>query len=129
MKIWIYWSESNSWIYFYIYLNKNWKIYWSYKSFTGLRPEPAYKSFTGLRPEPAYKSFTGLRPEPVLIVRTVQGNIFWISIISHFYYINQNIYPSAKPIVVFLPTHFFLIIAEILLILAFNTNKSICLFS
>jgi hypothetical protein len=24
MKIWIYWSESNSWIYFYIVLNKNW---------------------------------------------------------------------------------------------------------
>ena len=30
MKIWIYWSESNSWIYFYILLNKNWKIYWSW---------------------------------------------------------------------------------------------------
>ena len=29
MKIWIYWSESNSWTYFYIHvvLNKNWKIY------------------------------------------------------------------------------------------------------
>ena len=36
MKIWNYWSESNSWIYFYIILNKNWKkllvqtkFYWS----------------------------------------------------------------------------------------------------
>ena len=38
MKIWIYWSESNSWIYFYIVLNKNWKIYWSEQSFTGLGP-------------------------------------------------------------------------------------------
>ena len=33
MKIWIYWSESNSWIYFCIVLNKNWKIYWSEQSF------------------------------------------------------------------------------------------------
>jgi len=24
-EIWIYWSESNSWIYFFIFLNKNWK--------------------------------------------------------------------------------------------------------
>ena len=38
MKIWIYWSESNSWIYFYIVLNKMWiffllvwtKFYWSW---------------------------------------------------------------------------------------------------
>jgi hypothetical protein len=30
MKIWIYWSESNSWIYFYIVLNKIWIF------FTGL---------------------------------------------------------------------------------------------
>ena len=33
---WIYWSQSNSWIYFYIVLNQNWKIYWSKQSFTGL---------------------------------------------------------------------------------------------
>ena len=32
MKIWIYWSKSNSWIYFYIVLNKNWKMYWSEQS-------------------------------------------------------------------------------------------------
>ena len=38
MKIWNYWSESTSWIYFYIVLNKNWKIYWSEQSFTGLGP-------------------------------------------------------------------------------------------
>ena len=37
VKIWIYWSESISYIYFiYIYLIKNWKIYWSEESFTGL---------------------------------------------------------------------------------------------
>jgi hypothetical protein len=48
MKIWIYWYESNSWIYFYIhimytvYLNKNWtnllvrtKFYWSWGQRTG----------------------------------------------------------------------------------------------
>ena len=34
MKIWNYWTESNSWIYFQIVLNKNWKIYWSEQSFT-----------------------------------------------------------------------------------------------
>ena len=39
MKIWIYWSRSNSWIYFYVVLNKNWKIYWSEQSFTGLWPK------------------------------------------------------------------------------------------
>ena len=36
MKIWIYWSESNSLSYFYILLNKNWKIYWFEQSLTGL---------------------------------------------------------------------------------------------
>ena len=36
MKIWIHWSELNSWTHFYIYLNKNRKIYWSKQSFTGL---------------------------------------------------------------------------------------------
>ena len=39
MKIWIYWSKSNSWIYFYKYLNKNWKIYRSEQSFAGVGPE------------------------------------------------------------------------------------------
>ena len=34
--IWIYWSRSNSWIYFYLVLNKNWKIYWPEQSFTCL---------------------------------------------------------------------------------------------
>ena len=34
MNIWNYWTESNSWIYFYIILiNKNWKMYWSEQSF------------------------------------------------------------------------------------------------
>jgi hypothetical protein len=37
MKIWMYWSGSQ--IYFYIILNKNWKIYWFKQSFTGLGPE------------------------------------------------------------------------------------------
>jgi hypothetical protein len=46
MKIWNYWSESNSIVYFiyiyiyiYIYLNKNWKIYWSKQSCISLGPE------------------------------------------------------------------------------------------
>ena len=39
MKIWIYWSESKFWIYFYIILNKNWKMYCSEQSFTGVGPE------------------------------------------------------------------------------------------
>jgi hypothetical protein len=33
MNIRIYWFESNSWIYIYIVLNKNWKMYWSEKKF------------------------------------------------------------------------------------------------
>ena len=51
MKIWIYWSNSNSWIHFYIYLNKNCKIYWSEQSFTGLGPEDRCSS-RGLCPKP-----------------------------------------------------------------------------
>ena len=39
MSILIYWSESNSWIYFYIVLNENRKIYWFEQSLTGLGPE------------------------------------------------------------------------------------------
>jgi hypothetical protein len=39
MKIWIYWSKSNSWIYFYKYLNNNWRIYRSEQSFAGVGPE------------------------------------------------------------------------------------------
>ena len=35
MKISIYCSESNSWTYFGVVLNKNWKIYWSEQNFTG----------------------------------------------------------------------------------------------
>ena len=44
MKIWI-WSESNSWIYFCIVLNTNWKIYCSEQSFTGLGPEDQWLSW------------------------------------------------------------------------------------
>jgi hypothetical protein len=36
MKNWIYWSESNLLIYFYVVLKKN---YWSEQSFIGLGPE------------------------------------------------------------------------------------------
>jgi hypothetical protein len=73
MKTWIYWSESNSWISFYIFLNKNWNIYWSEQSFTGLWPEDRTKFYWSLargqnkvllvfgpRTE---QSFTGLWPE------------------------------------------------------------------
>jgi hypothetical protein len=45
MKIWIYWSESNSWIYLYLVLYKNWKIWWSKQSFTGLGPEDRCSSW------------------------------------------------------------------------------------
>ena len=39
MKLRFYWSESISWIYFYIGLNKNWKIYWSEQCFNCIGPE------------------------------------------------------------------------------------------
>ena len=39
MKIWISWSESNSWTHFYKVLYKNWKIYWCEQSFSGIGPE------------------------------------------------------------------------------------------
>ena len=44
-KFWNYWSESNSWIYFYIILNKNWKNYCSEQSFTGLEEEDRCSSW------------------------------------------------------------------------------------
>jgi hypothetical protein len=50
MKICNYWSESNSLIYFYIVLNKNWKMYRSEHSFTGLGPKDRCSSW-GLVPE------------------------------------------------------------------------------
>ena len=47
IKIRIYWFKSNSWIYLYIHvvLNKNWKIYWSEQSFTGLGSEDRCSSW------------------------------------------------------------------------------------
>jgi hypothetical protein len=55
MKIWINWSESNSWIYYiyiyiyiwvhFVYLNNNWKMYWSEQSFAGLSPEDSGSSW------------------------------------------------------------------------------------
>jgi hypothetical protein len=42
MEIKIYLSESNSLIYFHLVLDKNWKIYWSKQSFTGLCPQDWY---------------------------------------------------------------------------------------
>ena len=62
MKIWIYWSESYSWIYFYIFINKIWKIYWSEQCITGLGPEDRWSSW-GLN----QRSWAG---GPVIIVRT-----------------------------------------------------------
>jgi hypothetical protein len=55
MKIWIYWSESNSRIYFYIFLKKKLKkIYWSEQSLIGLgsrigahREDCKYRSRSG----------------------------------------------------------------------------------
>jgi len=41
LKIWIYWSKSNSWI----VLNKNWKIYWFKQSFGGIGPEDRCSSW------------------------------------------------------------------------------------
>ena len=45
MKIQIYWSESDSWIYFYIVLNENGKMYWSEQSLTDLEPEDQWSSY------------------------------------------------------------------------------------
>ena len=45
MKIWIYWSKANYLVYFYMVLNKNWKIYWSKQSFTDIAPEERCSTF------------------------------------------------------------------------------------
>jgi hypothetical protein len=84
-KIWIYWTESNSWIYFYIQLklviskftrpfknfelfdlrgvvpSKNFKIYWSEQSFTGLLLGQRTNKFKNLIQSSKFKfSFRGL---------------------------------------------------------------------
>ena len=45
IKLWIYWSELNSWIHFYIVLNTNWKLYCSKQSFSGLVPKDQCSSW------------------------------------------------------------------------------------
>jgi len=48
MQIWIYWSESNSWIYFYIHfvvLNNKWKNLPVKQGFSGLGPEDRCSSW------------------------------------------------------------------------------------
>ena len=49
MKLWIYWSEANYWIYFYIGLNKNWKIYWSWVGEPVLWQRKDWKSYLYLK--------------------------------------------------------------------------------
>jgi hypothetical protein len=93
MKIWIYWSKSNTWINFFIVLNKNWKIYWSEQSLTGLGSEDRTKfdwswvrgqnkvwlvlgrrteqSLAGLGSEDRTKFDWSWVRGPVLIVRTI----------------------------------------------------------
>ena len=47
MKMWSYWSNRilEFIIYIYIYLNKNWKIYWSKQSFTSIGPKDQCSSW------------------------------------------------------------------------------------
>jgi hypothetical protein len=73
MKIWIYRSELNSWIFIYILyicLNKNWKIYKSEQSFTALGPEDRCPSW-------------GLPTCPKLF-KTSKFLMFWFSWTSYF---------------------------------------------
>jgi hypothetical protein len=70
-------------IYFYIVLNKNWKIYWSEQSFTGLGPEDRCSSWgqnkvllvlgqrTGVHHEDRTKFYWSWARGPVFIMRTV----------------------------------------------------------
>ena len=60
MKILIYWSESNSWIYFYMVLNKNWKIYCCEQSLTGLGPDNQC-SLSVLRLHRVHLAMSGIR--------------------------------------------------------------------
>ena len=68
-----YWSESNSWIYFYIVLNKNWTIYWSEQSCTGLGPEDRWSSWWLF-----FMSFGFITPKHVLNYLVFQCFLFEI---------------------------------------------------
>ena len=77
MKIWIYWSESNSWIYFYIHtmyvvLNKNWKIYRPEQSFACLGLELIVRTASMLNYITGYLIYTCLQDKFVCT-----PHIFW----------------------------------------------------
>jgi hypothetical protein len=141
MKIWIYGSKSNSWIYFYIYsgtslawtlwnywtsmaqtsdnlntfwqslwvqasevLNKNWKIYWSEQSFTGLGPEERCSSW-GLRYKHSHKKhfyadkFYDSKPLPFYNIKdcyTINQTSFyyrpWLQVIMRMFHTNQEVH-------------------------------------
>ena len=75
MKIWIYCPESNFWIYIYIVLNKNWKIYRSEQSFTGLEPEDRCSS-CGLSMK---RTFTNIKYSQTINEYTESTNRWYIT--------------------------------------------------
>jgi hypothetical protein len=74
MKIWMYWSESNSWSYFYIVRNKNWKIYWFKRNFSGLGSENRCSSW-GLWQEKLLQN--SLLTEPKYLTNIMNGLTFF----------------------------------------------------
>ena len=96
MKIWIYWSESNSRIYFYIFLKKKLKkIYWSEQSLIGLgsrigahREDCKYRSRSGQTDR-----LISLDPPPKLCINIVPtiliAGLFYINKF-HVYTLNQD---------------------------------------
>ena len=71
MKILIYWFKSNSSIYFYLVLNKSWKLYLSEQSLTGLGPEEWCSSWGLLY----CLSFLDLQPFDVIKLLFIQQNV------------------------------------------------------
>jgi hypothetical protein len=100
-KIWIYWFESNSWIYFYIVLNKNFKIYWSEHSCTDPGPEDRCSSW-GLNIVPYSCWYTQNAEEsvelPILHNRNPCLSVYTVSMIFLIYiyiYIRLKIKPNS----------------------------------
>jgi hypothetical protein len=87
-EIWIYWSKSNSWSYFYIHvvvLNKKRKIYWSEQNFIGFGREDRCSSWGLLFHVyiPDFSCDCGTNIVPMLFPFIMQKMMFFF-VLGHF---------------------------------------------
>ena len=78
-EIWIYWSESNSWIYFYAVLNKSWFFF-----FTGLGSEDGCSSW-GLNVKNQLTSHT--LEVWIMTIEDLEVTVWWRAAIKNLFII------------------------------------------